>query len=96
MALAREPSEVTSSLSRQCYLAWWSPQGQNPPLTPEAPFKDPRLEGLGPGISMSQQGWGCQTSPWGFRWGGAGNSQTKMVDLHGLLWQEVGGSGENC
>lgn len=39
---------------------------------------------------MSQKGWGCQTSPWGCRWGGAGNSQTKMVDLHGLLWQEVG------
>lgn len=45
---------------------------------------------------MSLQGWGCLTLPWGCRWGWAGNSQTKMVDLHGLLWQEVGGSGESC
>lgn len=27
--------EATSSLSKQCCLAWWSPQGQNPPLTPK-------------------------------------------------------------
>lgn len=45
---------------------------------------------------MSLQGWGCLTLPWSCRCGQAGKSQTKMVDLHGLLWQEVGEVGRTA
>jgi hypothetical protein len=34
---------------------------------------------------MVQQGWGCLTLPWGYRWGGAGNSQAKPPKQKSLI-----------
>lgn len=99
-------SEVTSGLSRQCHLSLQAPEGtvdqygQNC-LPPGTVFKDPRLEGSrtrsfhgSAGLGLPDLTLGLQVE-WGWKLPGK-TSQAKMVDLHGLLWQGVGGSGERC
>lgn len=52
-------------------------------------FKDPRPERCGKRSFHVPAGLGLPDIILELQVGQAGKSQTKMVDLHGLLWQEV-------
>ena len=94
---------MTSSLSRQCHLfcglqkGQWAPEWAASPPPQKHPVQSPQTTVV----------WGQKLPcPWRIEvaWrhpGAAGGvrwfvNQTKIVDLHGLLWQEVGGKGESC
>lgn len=94
----REPSEVTSSLSRQCHLSCslqkgqWAPEWAEPPPSLQKHLVQRPQTGVVwdsefPRHCRVGVGWHYPGAAGGVRWF---VNQTEIVDRHGLLWQEVG------